>query len=130
MGKRASWRAMPRLDRSEFLISTNGRSFCEAQAMKTTIPLFCIVLAFISINVSPQARAVCQEGCLTYENTVLGEDVLLNNTLGSWNTANGFNALYSNNIGAVNTAIGFDALYSNTVGAWNTAIGSQALFSN
>ena len=98
--------------------------------MKTTIPLFCIVLIFVSIHVSPQARAACQEGCLTNYNTVLGEDVLLNDQGSSWNTANGFNALYSNNIGSVNTAIGFDALYSNTVGGYNTAIGSQALFSN
>jgi hypothetical protein len=33
--------------------------------------------------------------CLTNENTVLGEDALLNNS-GFNNTANGFNALYSN----------------------------------
>jgi len=112
------------------LVSTDWRSFCEAQDMKTTIPLFYIVLIFVSINVSPKARATCQEGCLTNENTVLGEDVLLNDQGSSWNTAIGSQALFSTNIGSVNTAIGFDALYSNTVGGYNTAIGSQALFSN
>jgi len=44
---------------------------------------------------SPQARAVCQEGCLTNQNTVPGDDALLNNT-GIQNTAIGFQALFSN----------------------------------
>jgi hypothetical protein len=57
----------------------------------------------------PQARATCQEGCLTNNNTVLGDDALLNNT------------------GTDNTAIGFDALLSNATGNNNTAVGSGAL---
>jgi len=69
----------------------------------------------------PQARADCQEGCLTNENTVLGEDALLNNT-GFFNTAIGFNALQSNTTGSWNTAIGDSALASNT-GSDNTANG-------
>src|SRR5712691_3946359 len=79
---------------------------------------------------SPQARAVCQEGCLTNQNTVLGDDALLNNTTGYENTAIGFDALLSNTTGAFNTAIGAFALESNTTGSFNTATGVTALFSN
>jgi uncharacterized coiled-coil protein SlyX len=78
---------------------------------------------------SPQARAVCQEGCLTSQNTVLGDDALLNNT-GSANTAIGADALYSNTTGNFNTATGIDALLSNTTGINNTANGNGALVSN
>jgi len=97
--------------------------------MKTIIPLFSIVLAFLSVAVAPQARATCQEGCLDFQNTVLGDDALLNNTAGD-NTAIGFNALYSNTTGGTNTATGVNALYSNTFGSNNTAYGLQALLSN
>src|SRR5437870_5160222 len=85
------------------------------------------VLAWLAI--SPQARAVCQEGCLTNQNTVLGDDALLNNT-GVNNTAIGFEALFSNTTGGGNTATGSDALYSNTTGVTKTANGYQALASN
>src|SRR5439155_527812 len=85
------------------------------------------VLAWLAI--SPQARAVCQEGCLTNQNTVLGDDALLNNT-GVNNTAIGFEALFSNTTGGGNTATGSDALYSNTTGDSNTATGATALLSN
>jgi hypothetical protein len=66
--------------------------------------LFLIPLAFVCFALSPQAQAVCQEGC-PGTNTVLGEDALLNNT------------------GISNTAIGDDALFSNTTGNNNTAVG-------
>jgi hypothetical protein len=46
-----------------------------------------IVLALGWLALSPQAQTVCQEGCLTNQNTVLGDDALLNNTIGSSNTA-------------------------------------------
>ena len=73
-----------------FLISTNGRSFRETQAMKTTIQLFSMVLAFLFAAGSPTARAVCQEGCnIPNENTFLGDDALANNTTGLANTATG-----------------------------------------
>src|SRR5438132_1413401 len=85
------------------------------------------VLAWLAI--SPQARAVCQEGCLTNQNTVLGDDALLNNT-GVNNTAIGFEALFSNTTGGGNTATGSDALYSNTTGNYNTASGQGSLLSN
>jgi hypothetical protein len=82
--------------------------------------LISFVLACLAL--SPQARAVCQEGCLTNQNTVLGDDALLNNTLGSSNTANGFNALFSNTSGSDNTSTGVVAsLYSNTGGSFNTS---------
>jgi hypothetical protein len=97
--------------------------------MKTTIRSFSIILAFLSVTVSPQARATCQEGCLTNFNTVLGDDALLNNT-GGENTAIGFEALLSNTGGYYNTAIGAFALNYNTTGGGNTAIGLNALVSN
>jgi hypothetical protein len=109
--------------------------------MKTTtyqliksVNLSHVRLAFLLITLacfalSPQAQAVCQEGCLTNENTVLGDDALLNNT-GINNTANGALALSSNTTGNSNTANGAFALLSNTTGSGNAANGWQALFSN
>jgi Chaperone of endosialidase len=79
---------------------------------------------------SPQARAVCQEGCLTNQNTVLGEDALFSLTSGSANTAIGASALFSNTTGAYNTAAGGVALFNNTTGTHNTAIGWAALVVN
>jgi uncharacterized coiled-coil protein SlyX len=88
-----------------------------------------MVLALAWFALSPQARAVCQEGCLTNSNTVLGDDALINNT-GSENTAIGFNALFSSTSTEGNTAIGWEALPSNTTGSFNTATGVSALGSN
>jgi hypothetical protein len=62
---------------------------------------------------SPQARAVCQDGCLTNDNTVLGDGALIKLTYGRYNTATGFNALMSNTEGDDNTANGFKALWLN-----------------
>jgi uncharacterized coiled-coil protein SlyX len=103
-------------------------------------------VAIMWLLFSPTAQAVCQDGCLTNNNTVLGEDALLNNagfdntaigftalrfnTTGTENTAVGFDALLANNTGSNNTAIGFEALVSNTDGIFNTANGSEALSSN
>jgi len=98
--------------------------------MKTTIRLFFIVLAFLSVTVSPQARATCQDACLTNNNTVQGDDALLNLTTGTDNTALGFNALLSNTTGTQNTGVGSQALTSNTIGGANVAIGDQALYEN
>jgi hypothetical protein len=88
-----------------------------------------IPLALACFALSPQARAVCQEGCLTNQNTVLGDDGLLNNT-GMSNTAIGASALFSNTTGGFNTANGNQALQNNTTGSNNTANGNQALLSN
>jgi len=76
---------------------------------------------------SPQARATCQDGCLTNNNTVLGDDALVNNTTGTENTAIGFNALFSNTTGEGNTANGYFALEANTTGGGNTATGFASL---
>jgi hypothetical protein len=99
------------------------------QSKNTTILPLVIALTLGCFGLSPQAQAVCQEGCLTNSNTVLGEDALLNNT-GSTNTAIGFAALNSNTIGFANTAIGDGVLFNNTEGFFNTATGSNALISN
>src|SRR5213080_3222736 len=87
-----------------------------------------IPLALGCFALAPHARAVCQEGCLTNNNTVLGDDALVNNT-GTDNMAIGFNALFSNTTGSWNTANGFQALGS-TTGSSNTGIGYQALAFN
>jgi hypothetical protein len=47
------------------------------------------LFAFACFALAPQARAVCQEGCLTNNNTVLGDDALVSNTTGFENTATG-----------------------------------------
>ena len=91
------------------------------------LALLLIPLALACFALSTTARAVCQEGCLTNNNTVLGDDALLNNT-GISNTAIGYQALYSG-ASNFNTAMGYQALYSNT-GVTNTAVGYQTLFSN
>jgi trimeric autotransporter adhesin len=89
-----------------------------------------IPLALACFALSPPARAVCQEGCLPNQNTVLGEDALTSNTTGFDNTAMGFDALFSNTSGNFNTAIGHEALTSNTTGFSNTATGDDALIGN
>ena len=89
--------------------------------------LIALVLACFAL--SQQARAVCQDGCLTNQNTVLGDDALFSNT-GSYNTAIGFNALHSNTSGISNTATGYRALLNNTTGSVNTATGIFALVNN
>jgi Chaperone of endosialidase len=93
-----------------------------------TLPVL-IALTLGCLALAPQTRAVCQEGCLTNNNTVLGDDVLLNNT-GTENTAIGFDALFSNTSGFQNTATGSGALFSNTTACCNTATGALALVSN
>jgi len=92
-------------------------------------PFLLISFVLACFGLPPNARAVCQEGCLTNENTVLGDDALLNNT-GVDNTATGFNALLNNTTGFDNTANGFEALLRNTTGNDNTATGVAALASN
>ena len=93
--------------------------------LNITYPAFAL-FAFSCFALVPQARAACQEGCLTNDNTVLGDDALLNN-IGSANTATGFQALFSNTTGNENTAVGWRALQGNTIGVANTAVGTNAL---
>jgi len=94
------------------------------------LALLFIPFAFAFFALSPQARAVCQDACLTYNNTVQGDDALLDLTTGTDNTALGLNALLSDTAGDFNTAVGSQALISNSTGGDNVAIGAQALFSN
>src|SRR5213076_1119312 len=62
--------------------------------------LLLIPLACVCSTLSPQARAVCEEGCdLPFANTFLGEGALGNNTTGIFNTAVGHDALSSNTTG-------------------------------
>src|SRR4029453_6015543 len=98
------------------------------QSKNATILPVLIALTLGCFGLSPQARAVCQEGCLANVNTVLGEDALLNNG-GYQNTAIGFCAL-SSNAGSSNTATGAGALQTNTFGSYNTANGLLALGEN
>jgi trimeric autotransporter adhesin len=86
------------------------------------IPLACLAL-------SPHARGTCQDACLTNNNTVLGDDALLNNTATD-NTGIGASALKSNTTGYNNTAIGSGALLNNTTGSACAAIGYFALTHN
>src|SRR5207253_1891428 len=86
-------------------------------------PLTPFLLACFAL--APQARATCQEGCLTNNNTVLGDDALLNTT-GTDNTAIGYQALHNNTTGINNTANGQNALRSNTTGSGNIALGHGA----
>jgi hypothetical protein len=90
-----------------------------------------LIFTLACLALSPQARAVCQEGCdLTNFNTFLGDNALILNTTGSYNTAIGASALSSSADGVSNTAVGFQALESNTTGSVNTAIGMNALAVN
>jgi len=93
------------------------------------LSVLALVVAWLAF--SPQARAVCQQGCdLNNNNTFLGDDALLNNFSGVENTAIGWEALYRNTTGILNTANGASALRSNTTGSVNTATGNGALYSN
>ena len=47
------------------------------------------VFALACLAPAPEARAACQKGCLTDQNTVLGDDAFLNNTKGFENMAIG-----------------------------------------
>jgi hypothetical protein len=100
------------------------------QFKKTTILPVLVALTLGCFWLSPQARAVCQEGCLTDENTVLGDDALFSLTTGERNTAIGSDALFANTTGVVNTAIGNGALSHLVNGQQNTAIGDDALRSS
>jgi Chaperone of endosialidase len=105
--------------------TTNSMNLSPVRFAFLLIPL---LLTYFAL--SPRAQAVCQEGCLTNENTALGDDVLFSLTSGSGNTALGFNALFSNTSGSNNTSTGVASLYSNTSGSFNTSTGIESLYSN
>src|SRR6266849_5583738 len=89
------------LFRSRTTIPLTRNSISRSPLRNGFFPIALIVAWFA---LAPQARAVCQEGCLTNSNTVLGDDALLNNTTGYDNTATGFQALFSNTTAFLNTA--------------------------
>jgi trimeric autotransporter adhesin len=99
------------------------------QSKNTTILPVLIALTLGCFGLSPQARAVCQQGCVTSANTFLGDNALFNLT-GTDNTALGFFALFYNTTGSFNTANGSQALDRNTGGYLNTASGALAIFNN
>jgi uncharacterized coiled-coil protein SlyX len=103
-----------------------GRSSCRCG----TVPKLLIPLALVCFALAPEAWAICQEGCLTNDNTALGDDALISDTTGFDNTAVGFEALFSVTTGSANTAIGWTALLDNTTGFNNTANGSNSLARN
>jgi trimeric autotransporter adhesin len=88
------------------------------------------LFAFACFALASQGRADCQEGCLTNQNIVLGDNALISLTTGSNNTAIGSSTLSNNTSGFNNIAIGVEALLENTTGFSNTATGSFALDSN
>src|SRR6266496_913113 len=101
------------------------------QFKNTTILPVLIALTLGCFAFSPQARAVCREGCdANVGNTFIGSSALASNTIGIDNTATGYAALYSNTSGNFNTAIGEAALTFNTTGYLNTATGALALDQN
>jgi endosialidase-like protein len=87
------------------------------------------LVAFACFALSPDARGTCQDACVATNNTIQGDNALINNT-GTDNTAFGYQALTINTSGYWNTAIGSAALASNMTGAQNTAIGKEALENN
>jgi uncharacterized small protein (DUF1192 family) len=91
---------------------------------------FFVIFSLACFALSPDAKAVCENGCSTIRNTFLGEDALFSNTTGNDNTAIGYHALSSNSIGRFNTATGVNALNGNTSGDQNTATGARALERN
>ncbi|PYK37282.1 MAG: hypothetical protein DME60_12700 [Verrucomicrobia bacterium] len=109
-------------------------AICSGENSRSRPPLRCgfllIALVLAWFTLAPQARAVCQEACLTNDNTLFGEDTLINVTTGTDNVALGHSALSSNTTGLNNTATGDDALTVNISGFNNTGIGWHALDSN
>jgi hypothetical protein len=89
-----------------------------------------LVLAFAWFALAAQARAVCQDACLTNENTVQGDNALVSVTTGTDNTALGFSTLFVDTTGGFNTAVGARTMINNSTGAFNTAVGFTALASN
>jgi hypothetical protein len=85
-------------------------------------PMFAL-FACAMLMLSAQARATCQEGCLTNQNTVLGDDALASSPTGTGNTALGFNALMDDTTGQENTVVGYRAQPNNVSGSHNVALG-------
>ena len=105
----------------------------ENKHMKTITNIICPAFSLFAVAcfaLVPQARATCQDACSTNNNTVQGDDALINNTTGRFNTALGAHALDANTTGQFNTATGNETLEFNTGGGGNTATGYIALLEN
>jgi len=110
-------------------MKTRHVKFIPRSSLRFTLVLILLILACFAL--SPQARAVCQNGCdIPNLNTFLGDNAVVNNTTGIENTAIGANALLSNSTGFQDIALGGAALYSNTTGYVNMATGYIALTLN
>ena len=86
------------------------------------------LFALACLALLPEARATCQDACLTNFNTAQGDDALASLTTGAASTAFGAEALFSATSAAGNTAVGNSSLYSDSTGGANVAVGSGALF--
>ena len=104
--------------------TTNSMNRSSSHCGAAAFLLIPLALAWFALV--PEARATCQEGCLTLGNTVLGDDALISLTTGFSNTALGFNALFSNTTGNANTSTGDHALFDKTEGYDNNAVGFMA----
>ena len=104
---------------------------CSGENSRSRLPLPCrfflIALICALFAVPLTAHAVCEEGCLNGEHTVLGEDALFSITTGTENVALGYEALHDTTSGLNNTATGHSALHRNVVGFNNTANGWHSL---
>jgi hypothetical protein len=101
----------------------------QNQSITLSIKPLLVLIALMLCFATGSAWAVCQDTCLTNNNTVQGDDALINLTTGLSNTAIGFNALFDNTTGNSNTAVGSEALASTTVSN-STAVGNRALTNN
>jgi trimeric autotransporter adhesin len=100
--------------------------------MKTTIPLFSIILASFGVAFFwlPQlTHAQCPQICDSNANTALGDGALSQNNSGIGNTAVGSETMLGSVSGNENTVVGFQASLLN-MGSNNTAVGSHALNNN
>lgn len=120
------------MNQSEHL--TNGsqliRNSSNRSARRRGLHLSALALVATWLPFSPQAGAVCEQGCGNNSNTFLGDGALSSTTTGAFNTATGNSALFNNTEGSGNTASGYLALITNTTGNDNTAIGVGALTRN
>ena len=109
------------------------RNSINRPAWRRGLHLSALALVVAWLALSPQAGAVCQEGCDLSKNTFLGDDAFISNTGTSYNVAIGFEALMKSDYNSENTAVGAYALYSDSGllgGNRNTATGAYALYSN
>src|SRR5262245_12804449 len=124
MKRPARWRSKPNFNHHKKKERTMNPLTQPKNA--TILPVF-IALMLGCFGLSPQTRAVCQEGFLTNYHTVLGHDALAAITTGLSNTAIGSLALESVTTGNGNTALGAFTLVADTTGEHNTALGLDAL---